>query len=210
MDLTNKYNQHKLSSSWLTIPTFSEKQVVTPLIYFGQPQVAPAVSVTAYSVISIFPVGKFRLADITVDAWIMRNNKQKSTSNSFDFTASSSQLTTLAVKSFTCDRYWSRSFLACCNSNQPKLKRESADRMMVWRRGTPISQALTLAANRSEHSDSPNEEGSGEMFTNISVFESPPRHGWMKIVLERVRTYNDLKDQKKRKNEVRIKDSSWK
>lgn len=106
--------------------------------------------------------------------------------------------------------FWNRSGNRYFVKNQPKLKRESADRMMVWRRGTPISQALTLAANRSEHSDSPNEEGSGEMFTNISVFESPPRHGWMKIVLERVRTYNDLKDQKKRKNEVRIKDSSWK
>ena len=48
---------------------------------------------------------------------------------------------------------------------------------MVCLRGVPISQAFTLDAKRSEHSDSPTEEGSGDMFTNISVFESPPRQG---------------------------------
>ena len=60
------------------------------------------------------------------------------------------------------------------------LKRESEGRvLLVWRRGIPISQAFTLAAKRSEHSDSPTEVGSGEMFTNINVFESPPRQGWL-------------------------------
>lgn len=57
------------------------------------------------------------------------------------------------------------------------LKRESDERMLVWRLGIPISQALTLAANRSEHRDSPVEEGSGDTLTNINVFESPPRQG---------------------------------
>jgi len=47
----------------------------------------------------------------------------------------------------------------------------------VVRRGVPISQAFTLEANRSEHSDSPDEAWSGAMFTNINVFESPPRQG---------------------------------
>lgn len=61
--------------------------------------------------------------------------------------------------------------------DQQKLKRESEGRILVWRRGTPISQAFTRAAKRSEQSDSPAEKASGEMFTNIKVFESPPRHG---------------------------------
>ena len=47
----------------------------------------------------------------------------------------------------------------------------------MWRRGVPISHALTLDANRREHSDSPAEAWSGEMLTNINVFESPPRQG---------------------------------
>lgn len=41
----------------------------------------------------------------------------------------------------------------------------------------PVSTALTLAAKRSEHSDSPTDAGSGLMLTNISVLPSPPRHG---------------------------------
>jgi len=49
--------------------------------------------------------------------------------------------------------------------------------MDVWRRGIPISQLFTLAAKRREQSDSPVEDGSGEIFTNIKVLESPPRHG---------------------------------
>lgn len=53
--------------------------------------------------------------------------------------------------------------------------------MLVWRRGVPISQALTLAANRSEQSDSPTEDASGDIFTNINVFESPPKQGWLTI-----------------------------
>ena len=56
--------------------------------------------------------------------------------------------------------------------------------MLSCRRGVPISQALTLAANRSEQRDSPTEEGSGEIFTNISVFESPPRQGWLHEIKE--------------------------
>ncbi len=49
-----------------------------------------------------------------------------------------------------------------------------------WRRApplAPVSTALTLAAKRSEHSDSPTDAGSGLMLTNISVLPSPPRHG---------------------------------
>lgn len=57
------------------------------------------------------------------------------------------------------------------------LNRESEDLRLVWRLGMPISQAFTLAANRSEQSDSPTDEGSGETLTNISVFESPPKQG---------------------------------
>lgn len=49
--------------------------------------------------------------------------------------------------------------------------------MLVCLRGVPISQAFTLAANLSEHRDSPVDEDSGAMFTNISVFESPPKQG---------------------------------
>lgn len=61
---------------------------------------------------------------------------------------------------------------------QPMLRRESEeDFRLVWRLGTPISQALTLAANRSEQSDSPTDEGSGDMLTNINVLESPPKQG---------------------------------
>lgn len=50
-------------------------------------------------------------------------------------------------------------------------------RIWVWRLGIPISQEFTLAANRNEQRDSPVEDASGDRFTNISVFESPPRHG---------------------------------
>lgn len=58
------------------------------------------------------------------------------------------------------------------------LSRESLLRFpRVWRRGTPISQAFTFAAKRKEHKDSFKDLESGEMLTNISVFESPPRHG---------------------------------
>jgi len=56
-------------------------------------------------------------------------------------------------------------------------QRDSESRAFVWRRGTPISQAFTLAANRREQSDSGSEEESGEMLTNIKVLESPPRQG---------------------------------
>jgi hypothetical protein len=41
----------------------------------------------------------------------------------------------------------------------------------------PISQLLTLAAKRREQSDSPVEDGSGDIFTNINVLESPPKYG---------------------------------
>ena len=51
--------------------------------------------------------------------------------------------------------------------------------MLSCLREVPISQALTLAAKRSEQRDSPTEEGSGEIFTNIRVFESPPKQGWL-------------------------------
>lgn len=57
-------------------------------------------------------------------------------------------------------------------------------RPLVCRRGVPISHAFTLEANRREHSDSPTEEGSGDMFTNINVFESPPRQGCSMIALQ--------------------------
>lgn len=57
------------------------------------------------------------------------------------------------------------------------LRRESEDLRLVWRRGTPISQAFTRAANLSEQSDSPTDEGSGDTLTNINVFESPPKQG---------------------------------
>lgn len=60
---------------------------------------------------------------------------------------------------------------------QPQLKRESNGRIVVCRRGTPISHAFTLAANLKEQSDSPTEATSGERFTNINVLESPPRQG---------------------------------
>ena len=50
-------------------------------------------------------------------------------------------------------------------------------RIWVWRRGIPISQELTLAANRNEQIDSPVEDTSGDKFTNMRVFESPRRHG---------------------------------
>lgn len=62
---------------------------------------------------------------------------------------------------------------------QPQLKRESDGRIVVCRRGTPISQAFTLAANRKEQSDSPTDAISGERFTNINVLESPPRQGYL-------------------------------
>jgi len=39
---------------------------------------------------------------------------------------------------------------------------------------------LTRAANLREHIDSPAEDDSGEMLTNIRVFESPPRQGYIK------------------------------
>lgn len=60
--------------------------------------------------------------------------------------------------------------------------------MDVWRLGIPISQLFTLAAKRREQSDSPVEDGSGEIFTNIKVFESPPRHGCQK----KNRKFNDI------------------
>lgn len=64
------------------------------------------------------------------------------------------------------------------------LRRESEyDLRLVWRLGTPISQALTLAANLSEQIDSPTDEGSGDTFTNINVFESPPKQGCNKLLL---------------------------
>lgn len=63
------------------------------------------------------------------------------------------------------------------SSSQPMLNRESEDLRLVWRLGMPISQAFTLAANRSEQSDSPTDEGSGETLTNIKVFEFPPKQG---------------------------------
>lgn len=40
-----------------------------------------------------------------------------------------------------------------------------------------MTQLLTLAAKRSEQMDSPDEDASGEMFTNISILESPERQG---------------------------------
>lgn len=52
-------------------------------------------------------------------------------------------------------------------------------RTWVWRRGMPISHEFTRAANRSEQIDSPVDDTSGDRFTNISVFESPPRHGFV-------------------------------
>jgi len=60
-------------------------------------------------------------------------------------------------------------------------QRVSESRAFVRRRGIPISQAFTLAANRREQSDSGSEEGSGEMLTNINVLESPPRQGCPKL-----------------------------
>jgi hypothetical protein len=54
-------------------------------------------------------------------------------------------------------------------------------RICVCRRGMPISQEFTLAANRSEHIDSPVDDVSGDRFTNMSVFESPPRHGYARL-----------------------------
>lgn len=62
------------------------------------------------------------------------------------------------------------------------------ERIVVRRLGIPISQALTLEANRSEQIDSPTDEWSGEMFTNIKVFESPPKQGWLNICTSRIRT----------------------
>ena len=62
-------------------------------------------------------------------------------------------------------------------TNQPKLCRESKLRVWACLRGTPISQELTLDANLREQIDSPVDDDSGEMLTNINVFESPPRHG---------------------------------
>jgi hypothetical protein len=47
----------------------------------------------------------------------------------------------------------------------------------VWRLGTPISQAFTFEANLREHNDSCKDLESGAMFTNIRVFESPPKQG---------------------------------
>lgn len=69
--------------------------------------------------------------------------------------------------------------------------------MLVWRRGTPISQAFTREAKRSEQSDSLAEEASGEMFTNIKVFESPPRHGCLNIDYMNLDCPKKLKDEAK-------------
>lgn len=63
--------------------------------------------------------------------------------------------------------------------SHPRLKRFSNGLMLVCLRGVPISQAFTLAANLREQRDSPVEEDSGAMFTNISVFASPPKQGWI-------------------------------
>ena len=61
------------------------------------------------------------------------------------------------------------------------LSREASKRALrvveVWRRGTPISQAFTFAANLKEHNDSCSDFESGAIFTNMSVFESPPKQG---------------------------------
>jgi hypothetical protein len=47
----------------------------------------------------------------------------------------------------------------------------------VWRRGMPISQAFTFAANLNEQSVSCRDFESGATFTNMRVFESPPKQG---------------------------------
>lgn len=68
----------------------------------------------------------------------------------------------------------------------------------IWRRGMPISQAFTLAANLNEHKDSLKDLWSGEMLTNINVFESPPRHGcthnqnWNQYNMQNIRRMNAM------------------
>ena len=49
--------------------------------------------------------------------------------------------------------------------------------VLVRRLGIPISQAFTLEANLNEHIVSPTDDASGEILTNMRVFESPPRQG---------------------------------
>jgi len=84
---------------------------------------------------------------------------------------------TKSTQTYTATQPTSRWNLPIHRQTDFTIVRHCELRVWVWRRGIPISQEFTLAANRSEQRDSPVEDTSGERFTNISVLESPPRHG---------------------------------
>jgi len=69
--------------------------------------------------------------------------------------------------------------------------------VFAWRR-----KKGTLEAKRNEHSDSSQEEGRGERFTNIKVLPWPEKHGdnkYLKRDIEGARTKQKKKKKKKKK-----------